>query len=172
MYLLHFQPRNPYEADLVEQLVAARWRLDRVWSYETALLEVQIGRREPDIDQEFKSCSEEVRNALAFRSLYDASRVLSGLSRHESRFRKICDKIVKTLDALQENRKLYGEPSPTNGHTAPPIPPTAENGPGRHPSDRQTSDRPAAPYLPINSSGQVVIHGTYVISTTPASKIK
>lgn len=53
--------------------------LDRVWSYETALLGVQIGRREPDIDKEFKSCGDEIRNALAFRSLYDGPSVLSGL---------------------------------------------------------------------------------------------
>jgi len=119
LYLLHFQPRNPFEADLVEQLVAARWRLDRVWSLETALLEVEIGRREPDIEKEFQACSNEVRNALAFRGLYDDSRVLSGLSRYESRFRRICDKIVKALQALLANQKLREEPSPINEPPAP-----------------------------------------------------
>ncbi len=124
--LRHFQPRDDYEKDLVEQLVAARWRLDRTWAYETALLEVEIGRREPEIEKEFKSCSEEVRNALALRALYEESPVLAGLSRYEVRFRRICDKIAKRLDSLRANRKTHEEPSSSpadlrpSGGTPPP----------------------------------------------------
>jgi hypothetical protein len=119
LYLLHFQPRNPFEADLVEQLVAARWRLDRVWSLETALLEVEIGRREPEIEKEFRTCGDEIRTALAFRALYDESRAFSGLSRYESRFRRICDRVVKLLLALRAHQKLREEPSPINEHPVP-----------------------------------------------------
>ena len=88
LLVTHFEPGNPYEADLVEQLVAARWRLDRVSSLETALLEVEIARREPEIKKEFQDCGPDIRNALAFRALFDESRVLAGLSRYESRFRR------------------------------------------------------------------------------------
>ena len=107
----HFQPSDPYEADLVEQLVAARWRLDRVSSLETALLEVEISRREPEIEKEFQSCSPDIRNALAFRALFDESRVLAGLSRYESRFRRACDKLTKKLDSLRAIKKLHEEPN-------------------------------------------------------------
>ena len=111
LLVAHFEPANPYEADLVEQLVAARWRLDRVSSMETALLEVEIGRREPAIEKEFQSCGPDIRNALAFRALFDESRVLAGLSRYESRFRRACDKLTKQLDSLRAIRELHKEPS-------------------------------------------------------------
>ena len=110
----HFQPANPYETDLVERLVAARWRLDRVSSMETALLEVEVARREPEIEKEFKSCCPEVRNALAFRALFDESRVLAGLSRYESRFRRTCEKLTKELNSLRALRKLNEGPNPKN----------------------------------------------------------
>jgi hypothetical protein len=123
LYLLHFQPRDPYESDLVEQLIALRWRLNRTWSYETNLLEVEIGRREPEIEKEFQTCSNELRNALALRALYEESPILPGLSRYEVRFRRMCDRIVKVLEARRANQKNHGEPSPINEHpgTKPPL---------------------------------------------------
>ena len=126
LYMLHFQPRNPYEKDLVEQLIAARWRLDRTWAYETALLEVEVGRCEPDIEEEFDRCSDTTRNALALRSLYEESPVLAGLSRYEVRFRRICDKISKRLESRRANQKTNEEPSPINGHLRiqPQLPPS------------------------------------------------
>ena len=152
LYLVQFQPRNPFEADLVEQLVAARWRLDRVWSYETALLEIEIGRSQPDIDEEFKSCSVDIRNALAFRSLYDESRVLSGLSRYESRYRRICDKLVKILQSLRSNQKLSEEPKdpgPKPLAGPPPAPPQDSPAPqDAPPVCASASFHPAEPLAP------------------------
>jgi len=124
----HFQPANPYETDLVERLVAARWRLDRVSSMETALLEVEVARREPEIEKEFKSCCPEVRNALAFRALFDESRVLAGLSRYESRFRRTCEKLTKELNSLRALRKLNEGPNPKNDQPpAAPQPPEPQH---------------------------------------------
>ena len=124
----HFEPGNPYEADLVEQLVAARWRMDRVSCLETALLEVEIGRREPQIQKEFQGCGPDIRNALAFRALFDESRVLAGLSRYESRFRRACDKLTKKLDNIRAIRKLNEEPSR-------PVTDPRPSGTGPRPSD-------------------------------------
>ncbi len=124
LLVTHFEPGNPYEVDLVEQLVAARWRLDRVSCLETALLEVEIGRREPEIQKEFDSCGYDIRNALAFRALFDESRVLAGLSRYESRFRRACDKLTKKLDAIRAIRKLHEEPRSPNGTAPQPPDPT------------------------------------------------
>ncbi len=118
----HFQPSDPYEADMVEQLIAARWRLDRVQCLETALLEIEINRREPQTRKEFQSCGPDIRNALAFRALFDESRVLAGLSRYESRFRRACDKLTKRLDSLRAIRKLHEEPSAPDNHPQPPDP--------------------------------------------------
>ena len=174
LYLAHFQPRNPFEADLVEQLVAARWRLDRVWSMETALLEVEIGRREPEIEKEFRTCGDEIRTALAYRALYDESRAFSGLSRYESRFRRICDKIVKALDAARANRKLYEEPSPTDEHPQS----TGDRLTGHIPnpstcnaevSANPTSNRPLSP-SPATSPESPLVQPTARMMKPPAAK--
>jgi hypothetical protein len=116
MYASHFQPRNPYETDLLEQLVAARWRLDRAWTLETALLDVETARREPEIEKEFDGCDIETCTALAFRALCDESRALSGIGRYEARFRRMCDRITKRLEHLRETQKMSQGPIPEIGH--------------------------------------------------------
>src|ERR1035438_7199088 len=41
-YLQQFQPDGPIEHDLVEEMVAAKWRQRRLWAIETDLLEDQM----------------------------------------------------------------------------------------------------------------------------------
>jgi len=127
MYFAHFQPRGNYESDLVEQLVAARWRLDRAWALETALLDVETARRQPKIEEEFESCDTETCTALAFRALCDESRGLSGIGRYESRYRRICDRITKWLEARRTTQKMSQGPIPINERPQPaPIAPPPE----------------------------------------------
>ncbi len=116
LYLAHFQPADPFETDLVEQLVAARWRIERAWSLETALLDVEIARRQPIVEEEFKVCDAETRAALAFRALSDDSRALANIGRYESRYRRIYDKILKTLTILRAHRKPQNTPNPAIEH--------------------------------------------------------
>src|ERR1700690_2553058 len=41
-YLHQFQPQGPAEVDLVEEMVAAKWRQRRLWAIETDLLEDEM----------------------------------------------------------------------------------------------------------------------------------
>lgn len=53
--------RSALDTDLVEQLVAARWRTQRSWGLETDLLDLEMLKQEDQIAQEFKSHEDRVR---------------------------------------------------------------------------------------------------------------
>jgi len=113
-YLLRFNPQTEIEAALVEQLVAARWRMERTWVIETALLDLEMAQQQENIEKQFEAIDEETRTALAFRSLCDGSRTLAMLSRYEARYRRATERILKSLRlrqgrGRQENEKLQNE---------------------------------------------------------------
>ena len=41
-YVEYLEPSNQVEIDLVSDMVAARWRLRRIWRYETAMLDIEM----------------------------------------------------------------------------------------------------------------------------------
>jgi hypothetical protein len=44
------QPANAMEVDLVSDIVAARWRLRRIWRYQTAMLDVEMDLQAPEYE--------------------------------------------------------------------------------------------------------------------------
>ena len=102
----------------VTRFIAARWRLIRITSIETAMLNLEMDRQEPHVKKEFEICDAATRVAMAFRALSDDSRALALLNRYESRFRRICDKLLRVLETCRANRKLRQEPSPINEQCA------------------------------------------------------
>jgi len=104
------EPATPAENDIVEEMVAARWRIRRMWTIETNLLNVEV------LTQQSKTDSPEpgVPLAMAFRTLADDSRSLALASRYEARLQRLYDRAYKTLRELQEARK--SEP-PAQPHT-------------------------------------------------------
>ena len=47
------QPATPAEQDLVDEMVAARWRMRRISTAETALIDVEMAVRKPETDKKF-----------------------------------------------------------------------------------------------------------------------
>jgi hypothetical protein len=80
-YLAEFQPQSTRDLFLVDQLVAARWRLARAVYIETALLDLQKTRQEPQVEKDFQECDQKTRTALAFRFMCDESRTFAALDR-------------------------------------------------------------------------------------------
>jgi hypothetical protein len=76
-----FQPQTPFEESLVESMAAARWRLWRTWSIESAALNHEVGRQTST-----EHCA--TRVALALRELSDHSRSLDLMSRYEVRYER------------------------------------------------------------------------------------
>ena len=100
------QPATPAETDLVEEMVACRWRTRRMWTIETGLLNAEI------LNQQFKTDTPDpnIHLTMAFRSLTDDSRSLVLANRYEARLQRLYDRAYKTLRELQQARK--SEPTP------------------------------------------------------------
>ncbi len=106
-YWKHFRPRNLVEADLVIEMVGARWRLRRIWSHETALLDTEIDKRlPPDPDPDDPNIDILIEQALAFKTLADESNSLEMLHRYETRYRRCYDRALRNLQQLRENDPL------------------------------------------------------------------
>ena len=45
-YVQKFQPENGVEMDLVDQMVAAQWRLRRIWRMQTTALDLKMDQQE------------------------------------------------------------------------------------------------------------------------------
>src|SRR5205823_7462871 len=67
------QPANAAEKDLVDQMVAARWRMRRISTAETALIDVEMAVRKPETDKQFPNSDAAVHLGLALKALADES---------------------------------------------------------------------------------------------------
>jgi hypothetical protein len=101
------QPATPAETDILEEMVAARWRIRRMWTIETGLLNAEVLIQAAKIDIP----DPDIHLASAFRSLTDDSRSLALASRYEARLQRLYDRAYKTLRELQQVRKSQ-EPTP------------------------------------------------------------
>jgi hypothetical protein len=102
------EPATPAESDLVEEMVAARWRTRRMWTIETGLLNAEVLAQAAKTDSPDPS----IHLASAFHSLADDSRSLALASRYEARLQRLYDRAYKTLRELQQVRKSQ-EPAPS-----------------------------------------------------------
>jgi hypothetical protein len=104
------EPARPAEKDLVEEMGVARWRIRRIRTIETGLLNAEILTQAANSDTPDPS----VHLASAYRALSDDSRSLALASRYEARLQRTYDRAYKTLRELQQARK--SEP-PAQPHT-------------------------------------------------------
>jgi hypothetical protein len=97
-----YQPGSPVEEDLVHEMVACRWRMERLRLIETALMDTEMDQEPPQAD-----VTEDpgYQMAFAFRRLVDGSRAISLASRYESRLHRIHERSHRTLRELQQTRK-------------------------------------------------------------------
>src|SRR5712692_6114552 len=67
------QPATPAEQDLVNEMVAARWRINRIRTIETVILDCEMIRNRPEIEKTFLQPDSHVHMAMAFRKLAEES---------------------------------------------------------------------------------------------------
>jgi hypothetical protein len=101
-YAEAYQPGCPVEEDLVDEMVACRWRILRIRMMETALMDSEMER---EVSASETSSDPGYRMAFAFRRLVDESRAISLISRYESRLHRIHERSHHTLRELQQTRK-------------------------------------------------------------------
>ncbi len=99
--LRELAPATPAARELVEELAAARWRLDRVLNIETALINGEIERLRAAGEQEGPNLL-----AGAYRNLHDAG-VLRHVHRQQARLRRIVDQLTQEWAALTPEPEQY-----------------------------------------------------------------
>ena len=99
-YMDYWCPASQIEADLVHDIVAARWRLSRVPAIETAALDVEMDRQREDVDRTTADMDVVTRCSLAFTSLANTDRSLAILNRHEARLYRMVERATARLVRL------------------------------------------------------------------------
>ena len=122
-YIDQFDPQSGIEMELVEAMAATRWRLRRISTIETSLLNNEMVRRARDIDKEFRK-DDDGRLAWVFRNLADNGQSLALLMRYEGALNRSYDRAFKQLQVLQSapRRPQPNEPKPNPKPDTTPAP--------------------------------------------------
>jgi hypothetical protein len=95
-----FNPQTPCEQALVDTITAARWRILRLWSLETAGMSYQI-RQHADAHLQETAAT---RASLALRHYGEGGLQQELLSRYETRFDRQFHRAVERLTGMQAER--------------------------------------------------------------------
>ncbi len=120
-YLVRFQPTCSVSRDLVEEMAVARWRIQRIWDIEAALIDDEMDRQSKSIAGEFRRIDEPTRLALAFRGASEKSPALALCGRFENRYRRSFARAFEQLKKM--NERTQARPSDEAGATAHTDPP-------------------------------------------------
>jgi hypothetical protein len=138
-----YQPGSPVEKDLVAEMVACRWRMQRLRMIETALMDSEM---ECDVPEAETADDPGYRMAFAFRRLVDGSRAISLASRYESRLHRIHEHSHRILRELQKDSPSVsaGGPQPMSPAPIQPEPLIAEAPPSTDDEKSRNEPTPAA----------------------------
>jgi hypothetical protein len=121
-----YAPASAAEQNLVDEMIAARWRLLRIWTIETALIDDALSQETPFVANQCQSRDPGIVLARAFRHLADDSRAPSLISRYEARFHRMYHRAYQTLRELQREPRLQTAlqtAEPAQPEPLPPPPP-------------------------------------------------
>jgi hypothetical protein len=108
-HIQRFAPADGVEYAMIEEMVAANWRMRRAWAIENCLMDKAIRNQPPGDETE--------RIANAFSELA-ASPTLNLLLRYETRLHRIYQRALDNLLILREP-ELPNDPSPISEQCAP-----------------------------------------------------
>jgi predicted nucleic acid-binding protein len=103
-YLQQFQPEGPIEHDLIEEMVAAKWRQRRLWAIEADLLEVEMLEQKAEVDAKYTGYDAITPLSFAYAALAKSTS-LPFLTRNESRLERAYNRALKMLLDLQRLRQ-------------------------------------------------------------------
>jgi len=107
-YRDEFQPTTQSQADLVETMAAARWRLNRLFMVEGQLLEKEMATRLPEVNKQFREIDPEGRLSCAFETL-SQGKALSLYIRYEGQINRTYERAFKHLQQLQSRQTQPAE---------------------------------------------------------------
>ena len=151
-YIRKFLPQDEVELELVTEMVAARWRLRRIWLIQSAALDHQMDKMEADLSESFTLLTEPTRLSLAFTTMANQEKSLQLLLRYESTYRRMYNQAQRDLLKLRESTPCTEMPNEAKPDAKPAAatPPvveirTAEPAQAPHETpDAPASDQPEA----------------------------
>jgi hypothetical protein len=120
------------EVDLVSDIVAARWRLRRIWRYQTAMMDVEMDTQAPEYEKRYEKFDEDMRGAAAFSSIADNSSGYATALRTDIHLTRTFRRAIEELRRLRggiilpETPELQIEPTSPNLTTLNTTSPTTE----------------------------------------------
>jgi hypothetical protein len=120
-YMERFQPAGQPEADLVETMASARWRLNRLVAIESRLFEKEMVLHDAEISEQFKEIDGEGKLACVFDRCANEGKALAMLMRYEGQLNRTYDRAFRQLQVLQKSpppaapKELQNEPKPRSG---------------------------------------------------------
>lgn len=107
-----FQPANQMELDIVCDIAAARWRLRRIWRYQTAMIDVEMDKHAPEFEKRYATYDEDMRGAAAFSALTRTYRLRGGKILNENKISQNEPETpdVSPLDAIKARPEISTEP--------------------------------------------------------------
>src|SRR5258705_9345054 len=95
--------------ELIDDLVAARWRLQRVRLMQAAALDLEMDRQADEIEASFVNIDEPTRATLALTKLANTEKTLQLLHRYETTYSRQYHRTLKLLESRQET-ELRNDP--------------------------------------------------------------
>ena len=165
-YRNKFKPQDKVESDLIDQMVAAQWRIRRLWTMQTAALDLKMDQQEAEIAAKFTVIDQPTRASYAFTTLANEEKALELYLRYEISYTRMYDRAQRALLRLR-NEKLQNDPN-----SAPPVPDIAENQGERagQPDQEQTESGIAAHPQPASEPDSAPGSLSPVEKTSSASK--
>ena len=123
-YLDRFQPADPVELDLIDQMVAASWRLRRIWPVETDTIDDTLDEVTPMLDKRWNDYPESTRTCAALRALNDGkSNFLTNVTRYESHQSRLYRRALHDLIKIRQLKPPAAPPIETIEQNRPePVP--------------------------------------------------
>ncbi len=104
------QPATDEEFLLLEELVANKWRIRRMWESEQSLVRVEMLRQKQAAEAEFQAAESDILYAVALQKLTDDSKTLAHIHRQEVRYTRAADRALNQLRIAQTlRRELHRE---------------------------------------------------------------
>jgi hypothetical protein len=111
-FVHRFEPRDGVELAIVEQMVAATWRLSRCWEMQTQTLNLEMERDQDEDDENLTT--------RGFHTSIGSSPSMQLLHRFENSYERIITRAIRTLANIRKNfplpnndeQKCRNEPKP------------------------------------------------------------
>ncbi|MEP6540066.1 MAG: hypothetical protein ABJF23_32360, partial [Bryobacteraceae bacterium] len=118
MYMEKFQPRDGVETNLVYEMVAAKWRQQRVWMMETAALELEMDDQQLDVDEHEAKGGDKLNMSvpeqitMGYTKLANNEKTLELLLRYETSYSRMHDRAMREFFRLREKCNPLNHPNP------------------------------------------------------------